>query len=274
MLERDLRWHCHRNVDAMCEIAAAIAGAASIGGALISSNGAQQAANTQASAANATAQEQLQAAQLAANTQLSMFNTTQSNLAPYMQTGSNALAQLANLWGVGPQGTGTPNAAAATTALTNFPGYQFGLDQGQQALDRSAASRGLLLSGAQLKDSQQFGQGYAQSQGWQPYVTGLSGLATSGQNAAAGVGTLGQSAASGAASAYQTGAANAGSAQLAGAQATAAGQIGSANSLSSGLQNALLSYQLYGGGAGGGASAPTVASQYGSYAADPMAPSY
>ena len=231
---RDLRdnpfAHLH---DRCCSIAAAVTGAATLGGALISASGAQSAAKTQANAANT-----------AANTQLTMYNQTRSDLQPYMQTGNNALAQLASLWGIGPQGgaggqAGVPNAQAATQALTQFPGYQFGLQQGGLALDRSAASQGLLLSGAQLQASQEFGQQYAQQQAWQPYVTGLSGLATQGANAAAGVGQQGTIAAN-----------NAGTAQLAGGAASAAGQIGVANSLQSGLNNALYAYQMYGGGAG------------------------
>lgn len=45
--------------------------------------------------------------------------------------------------------------------LENDPGYQFGMNQGMQALDRSAAARGSLLSGATLKAAQRFGQDYA-----------------------------------------------------------------------------------------------------------------
>ena len=46
----------------------------------------------------------------------------------------------------------------------NNPQYQFLLKQGQQALDRSAAARGMGYSGAQLKAAQQFGQGLASQQ--------------------------------------------------------------------------------------------------------------
>ena len=44
---------------------------------------------------------------------------------------------------------------------TSNPAYQFQLKQGQQALDRSAAARGMGYSGAQMKAAQQFGQGLA-----------------------------------------------------------------------------------------------------------------
>lgn len=45
--------------------------------------------------------------------------------------------------------------------FTADPGYQFRLQQGQQALDRSQAAKGGLFSGQALKASQQYGQGLA-----------------------------------------------------------------------------------------------------------------
>jgi hypothetical protein len=41
------------------------------------------------------------------------------------------------------------------------PGYAFGMQQGQQALDRKAAAAGGRLSGASLKAAQQYGTDYA-----------------------------------------------------------------------------------------------------------------
>lgn len=220
----------------------------------ISALSANSAAHTQADAATQAAQAQLQAAQLAQQTQLQMYNQTRSDLAPYMTTGNAALSQLAGLFGIGTGGPTAGTAAQATKALTQYPGYQFGLDQGVQALDRSAASRGLALSGAQLKDAQQFGQGYALQNAWQPYVSQLGSLSSVGENAAAGVGNAGLQTGQGIASSQLS----AGNAQASGinnaAQALSAGTIGTANALNGGLQNALLAYQLYGGGGGGGVS--------------------
>lgn len=196
-------------------ISAALTAAATVAGAAISSNGAQSAAKTQA-----------EAAQSAEQTQLSMFNKDQANLSPYMSAGTGALSQLSNIFGFGGGGaTGSgPNSSAALSQLTQMPGYQFGLDQGQQALDRSAASRGLELSGAQLKDSQTFGQGYAQQQAWQPYVNELNSVSGLGENAAAGVGSNGLATGQGVAAS-----------QLAGGQASAAGSVAQSNILGSGL---------------------------------------
>ena len=46
----------------------------------------------------------------------------------------------------------------------NSPQYQFLQKQGQQALDRSAAARGMGYSGAQMKAAQQYGQDLASQQ--------------------------------------------------------------------------------------------------------------
>lgn len=91
--------------------------------------------------------------------------------------------------------SGVPNTSAMFNSLANFPGYQFGLDQGIQSLDRSAAARGLDLSGGQLKDTLQYGVNYGLQQGWSPYISELNQLSTQGENAAAQVGQQGTTAA-------------------------------------------------------------------------------
>lgn len=200
-------------------IGAALGAAGAIGGALISSNGAQSAAQTQANAANQASQ-----------TQLSMFNQTRQSLQPFMSAGTSALSQLANIFGfgggtgtggtTGAAGSGGYNGAAALSQLTNTPGYQFELQQGQQALDHSGAAAGMTLSGSQLKAEQQFGQGFAQANAYQPYINELNAVASQGENAAAGVGSQATATGQGVASS-----------QLAAGQATASGQVANANIL-------------------------------------------
>jgi hypothetical protein len=48
-----------------------------------------------------------------------------------------------------------------TQVLRNTPGYEFMMNEGVRARDASAANRGNLLSGAQMKEMQTFGQGMA-----------------------------------------------------------------------------------------------------------------
>lgn len=101
------------------------------------------------------AQKQLMAAQ----------GQNQTNNAPFLASGTAADKTLANDLGT----SGNTSAAgygSLTTPynpgnLTQDPGYQFQLDQGTQALNRSAAAGGMLDSGAALKAAQQFGQGLA-----------------------------------------------------------------------------------------------------------------
>jgi hypothetical protein len=203
--------------------------AAILGGGALAAGGSIASGLIGANAANTAASDQLQAAQLAQQTQLGIFNQTQSNLAPYNTAGQSALSQLAKLFGLGPGGTG-PNAstaAAATSALQNYPGYQFGLQQGNLAQQQSAASQGLLLSGSQLQAAQTFGQNYAMQNAWNPYVSSLSSIANLGENAAATTGQIGANTGAGVASS-----------QLAAGTAAASGAVGSANAITSGLTSA------------------------------------
>jgi hypothetical protein len=182
------------------------------------------------------ADAQTSAAQTAANTQLSMYNQTRGDLLPYSQGGQSAFSNLQSLLGMG----GQPNFGAMNSALQNYPGYQFAMDQGVQALDRSAASRGTLLSGGQLKDLTAYGQGMG-SQLFNRYFDQNYQLASLGENAAAQTGNAGSNAASGAASA-----------QMAGGTAAASGIMGATNAATNGIGNALINYSILNGGAGGG----------------------
>lgn len=119
-----------------------------------------------------------------------MYDTTRADWAPYRALGS-----------VGT--TGYANLLKDPSSITSNPGYQFQLGQGQQAIDRSAASKGSLYSGATLKASQRFGQGLASTSydnalsrfgnAAQIGATGVSGSAAAGTNYAnqAGANTTG-----------------------------------------------------------------------------------
>lgn len=80
----------------------------------------------------------------------------QERLAPYEQTGqqANDLVQ---------QGlaTGTLGGSFVPSDLSNDPGYQFRLAEGQKQLDRLQSARGILDSGEAIKQAQSFGQGLA-----------------------------------------------------------------------------------------------------------------
>lgn len=101
---------------------------------------------------------------------------------PYNDAGLNGLDMLQNALGL----NGAQGNAAATSAFQANPGYQFSMDQGLQALDRSAAARGLLNSGNQSTDVLNYATGLANQEygGWLSNVGGLSQL---GMTAAQGM---------------------------------------------------------------------------------------
>jgi len=63
-----------------------------------------------------------------------------------------------------PNFTYEPFEVPTAESVLNEPGYQFRSQQGQDALQRSAASKGLLRSGGTLKDLIQYGQNFASNE--------------------------------------------------------------------------------------------------------------
>lgn len=114
--------------------------------------------------------------------QLSNALTDQSiqSFQPFARGGTDAYNMTLGALGLGGQG----GRDAATEAFQTSPGYDFQLNQGLQAIDRSAAARGSLQSGATLKALQGYGQGLAN----QEYNNWLGNL---GKLSSAGMGALG-----------------------------------------------------------------------------------
>lgn len=154
-----------------------------LGGAL----NAQDAANAQVDAAN----------NATANTR-SMFDTTQANLKPYMLGGNAALSSLLEKLKSGDLGG---QFTSADYLANKDPGYDFQLQQGQQALQNSQAAGDGALSGSALKGLIGFNQGMASTgyqnaynrwlQSQQNTYGQLSGLASLGENAGANIGNTG-----------------------------------------------------------------------------------
>lgn len=127
----------------------------------------------------ARASRELQARQAEANALYrQLYGETQQDYSPYMQGGQSALQALLRSYGLGTDQGGKPDYSA----FESSPDYQFALQQGQNALDRSAASRGRLYSGGQMQASQRFGQGLA-TQNLGNYRGGLGNIAGQGLNA-------------------------------------------------------------------------------------------
>ncbi len=139
------------------------------------------------------------------------------------------------------------------SAFFKSPGYQFRLDEGVRAIDRSASARGQLMSGGIQRELTRYGQGLASSE-FNSYANRLSDLAGIGSSVATAGGQLGATAAG------QVGAsaANIGQSIMAAGSARASGIIGSNNALNQGIQGALGSFNSGGLGSfnsGGGSTA-------------------
>jgi len=137
-----------------------IAAATGLAGAGLSYAGQQGQANAAESAAQLQAQE-------AANSlafQKQEWQTQQQNEAPFLQAGQTAIGDLSGLLAPGgglSQGwTGQFTAPTAAQAEAT-PGYQFTLQQGQNAIQNSAAAQGNLLSGGTEAALDQYSQGLA-----------------------------------------------------------------------------------------------------------------
>lgn len=89
----------------------------------------------------------------AADIQRQMFERQVALQEPWRQAGVGALNQLIPL-----AGQYTPFNA---NQMYQEPGYQFRLSEGLKAMERGAAARGGLQSGAALKAAQRYGQEYA-----------------------------------------------------------------------------------------------------------------
>jgi type II secretory pathway pseudopilin PulG len=149
-----------------------IGGGMSVLGGVIGGNAAAKAAKAQA-----------RAMREAINEMRRQFDETQSMLAPYRDVGEQSIRQYNRLMGL----TGE---APDYSLFERSPDYQFALQQGQQALERSAAARGALFSGNTGAALQQFGQGLA-SQQLGNYTNRLMQLMGMGQNSAAGTAAAG-----------------------------------------------------------------------------------
>lgn len=228
----------------MSAVAAAIVAGGAVVAAGVSAYGANQAAHTQANAA-----------QNAQNLQQGMFNTTLANEQPFLQAGQGATSQLNYLLGIGtPNNTsgaqgafGSLNAPFTADMMKQYsPAYQFQMQQGQQGvLNQDAGTTGA-LSGAALKDLTSFNQQNANTafnNAFSQYNTQQSNT----YNRLAGIAQMGQGAASNQATGASNFGASIGQSATNVGTALAGGQVGVANSISGGIQSAA-PWLAYGGG--------------------------
>lgn len=217
-------------------------------------------------AAGDAADAQVSSANIAAGVQRDMFNQTQANLSPYMRAGGVALQDLEYLLGTG-MGRGdwsqwaggdstVPGGDFLSGYAKNFgilsrpftqadftasPGYQFNLQEGQNAINKAARASGKAYAPTTLQDLSRFSQGLASNE-WNnernafrnfqnDLFNRVSGLSGSGQNAAANLGAFAGQAGNQISNAIM----GAGNAQ-------AAGIMGSANAMTGGVASAYNNY--------------------------------
>ena len=107
-------------------------------------------ASKQAEATTEAAGMSAQASREALDLQRRMYEENVARQQPFMQAGQNALNKLAPL-----ASEYTPFGMAQ---FQQDPGYAFRMSEGMKALERGAAARGGLLSGATMKGLQRYGQ--------------------------------------------------------------------------------------------------------------------
>lgn len=180
--------------------------------------GASYLASTNASNAESNAANQ------ANDTQWAMFQQQQANEKPWLDSGRANLNQL---------NSEMPDLTRKFS-MQDFqqdPGYQFDMQQGMQAIQNSAAAKGLLGSTGTMKDLNNYAQGMASNE----YGNAYNRFTQSQQqryNMLAGLAGTGQTAAGQITSASQNAANNISANQIAVGNASAAQNIATGNTIS------------------------------------------
>jgi len=184
---------------------------------IVGGEAAKTAANTQSDSANE-----------AIRAQLEMYYKGREDTAPWREAGTNALNKLVSKVNMGPG------------KFEESPGYQFRMDEGQKALERSAAARGNLFSGATGKALTRYGQDYATGE-YQNFLANYYNSLTPYQSLA-GVGqtTASQNALTGNQVAGQIG-----QNMMASGNAQAAGMINQANAYTGASNSGVNNYLMW-----------------------------
>lgn len=142
---------------------------------------------SQRKAAESAAAAQEQAAQAANETEWKMYQQGREDLEPWRKQGAQSLSQLAGMMRPGTDMT----TRFSSQDFRADPGYQYRLSEAQKGMDRSQAARGMLNSGAALKEAMRVNQGMASDEYQNAYnrwaqqnsdiYNRLAGLANTGQ---------------------------------------------------------------------------------------------
>jgi hypothetical protein len=208
-----------------------------IGSAILGASASNRASKSQAGAADRAAAVQQDVADQRIALEREQFNRQLELQAPFREVGLNALNKLAPL--------ASEYTPFGMDQFQQDPGYAFRMSEGMKALERGAAARGGLMSGATMKGLQRYGQDLASQEYQNAFnrygiererrLNPLQSLAGVGQTSAQQVGAAGQSMTSGIGNALGAYGQGASEAMGAAAQARASGYVGGANSLTGAL---------------------------------------
>lgn len=205
----------------------AMAGAV-VAGSLIAANASSSAASAQENAANS-----------ANDTQKEIYDQNRADAMPWHDAGVGALntlqTQQADL-----------NRSFTTEDLQADPGYAFRMSEGQKAIERSAAARGGLDSGATMKALNNYAQNSASGE-FQNAYNRFTNDQTNRFNKLATIAGVGQTANGQMSQSGQNYADQSSANTLAAGNAQAAGTIGQANAINNGIgtgMNSWMNYQM------------------------------
>lgn len=164
-------------------------GAAIAGSAIVGAGSSYLSSKAQAKSADKAAKAQSESADASLALQKELADQQREDFAPWRNIGETALEKLS-------AGVFNGDFEVGQVDVTKDPGYQFRMDQGIEALDKSASARGRLLSGAQQKGVTDYAQGVASNEYANAYARQanekanqynmLSALSQGGQSSAAG----------------------------------------------------------------------------------------
>lgn len=165
--------------------AALIGGVASAGAGLAGSAMQASAAGNAAAAQQQAAQQAINLTQQNAQQGIGYQNTALQNVtgaySPYYAAGAQGLGQLQAAMAPGgqlTQGWNQQFQAPTAAQAAQMPGYQFALQQGENAIQAGAAAKGNLLSGGTQKALANYATGLASQTYQQAYNNALTGYQT------------------------------------------------------------------------------------------------
>ncbi len=194
-----------------------------------------------ASGAKKAAKAQLQAAREANALQERMFNQQVALQEPFRQAGITTQNELLRQMGLG----GDKTSAGYGNMLRNFsaedfqtdPGYAFRMSEGLKALDRTAAARGGMISGAAQKAAARYSQDVASNEYQNAYNRYNQNRSTN-YNMLTGQQAVGQNATNAQTAAAGNYGQQAGQTLMDMGNARASGYMGAANAYSNAIQGA------------------------------------